>query len=281
MRILFCTLFFFVIKSSIAQGNDVTNTIIASDKQADSLEAVQSEYNSNEYDSRKLNALKLNVSSLLSGNIALQYERHLSKRISVGLGFRIMAVNSVPYKDAVVNAIANSGELDHEAKSTIQTFINNATMNSWSITPEIRFYTRRNNKGFYVAPFIRHEQAKISSTLLMHIDNKDYNLMFDAQYKNTGGGLLLGWNFNIGKNFGIDWWILGPYIGGMKTNIHAYNFYIDPADMEEYKDQINDFKFENDWISGTVNATNTNADIAIKGTMVGVRAMGINFVYRF
>lgn len=264
-----------------AQEGDLTTRIIKSDKVQDSMQAVGLEEKTAFKNNRPMNAVKLNLSSFVTGNLSLQYERAINTHISAALGFRVMIGNSMPFKNAVSDYLANNDEMDEQANNTIRTFVDNVNMRGWAITPEVRFYTSKGNRGFYVAPFLRIEQHNLKSSLLLAIDSKDYVLQFDAKYRNVGGGLLLGWNFNIGKHFGIDWWILGPYIGSMQTNIYAYNYYIDPADMQEYEEQINDLKFENDWVKGTVKASNTDANIDIKGTVPAIRAMGINFVYRF
>ena len=81
----------------------------------------------------KMNFVKLNITSVFLKNYAIQYERVLTKRISVGLSFRIMPSSTLPFKSSIINSMDNP---DQQAVNAIESL----KLDNIAITPEVRFY---------------------------------------------------------------------------------------------------------------------------------------------
>jgi hypothetical protein len=125
------------------------------------------------------NVLKINTLALIIGTGSIFYERELSDNLSGQLG-----VAYLNYK------------------------INDSKFSGLILTPELRFYVKRNAiDGFYMAPYFRYQNFSVK------------NGSNDATYTNYGGGLAFGrqWIFNSG--FTMDLFFGGHYgSGSLKVN---------------------------------------------------------------
>lgn len=99
----------------------------------------------------KMNLVKLSLTGLPIRNYTLQYERVLTKVISVGISYRNMPEGNLPFKTQILKQIDES---DVESRN----IINNFTLSNYAITPEVRFYLGKKGygQGFYIAPFFRN-----------------------------------------------------------------------------------------------------------------------------
>lgn len=102
-----------------------------------------------ESETRK-NVVKLNLFGLGATAIPLQYERALSKNMSVALGVTFVPSRSLP------------AQLDLGSELT------NPQFKGIAITPEFRFYPGKKEKhqaphGFYLAPYLRYASYTFGS----------------------------------------------------------------------------------------------------------------------
>jgi hypothetical protein len=83
---------------------------------------------SNDYAPKK-NLVKVNLTSLLLRNYSAQYERVLSKRISVAISYRKMPEGNIPFKSQVLNSLEQD---DTETREIVENF----KLSNYAITPD-------------------------------------------------------------------------------------------------------------------------------------------------
>lgn len=213
------------------------------------------------------NAIKINLSGLVVRNISVQYERKVSHKISLALGFRDLPFGTLPFSKAISNLVDNPN---------VQ--FNRMNIGSIAVTPELRFYPgKKPMKGFYVGPFISFANYKTD----LPIEYNTKTGFFKGSVKTITGGLQVGSQFRLTKNFFLDWWILGPNFGGSSGALtftgalSANEQIILAAELEQIKKDV-PFNFIE-----TYNVDNNGAMINIKGPWAGLRGLGINLVYQF
>src|SRR5687767_7572070 len=81
----------------------------------------------------KQNIFKLNLTAIPLRNYSFQYERVLSKSISLVAGFRFMPTGNIPFKNEILDEI---DEGDEDTREVIEQF----QMKNIAITPELRWY---------------------------------------------------------------------------------------------------------------------------------------------
>ncbi len=162
------------------------------------------------------NNLKINLFSLPLSNFSVQYERGLTRKWSVALGLSYQPSIHIPFRKEI-RELANLEASNAEAID----FIENAQYSYWAVTPELRFYLgKKPLNGFYLAPFARysHYQLKWDYTYVDDL-NASHDIAFTGKANSIKAGLLLGAQWHIGKNFLIDWWMIGPSIGSINIDI--------------------------------------------------------------
>ena len=222
----------------------------------------------------KYNNVKISLTSLAFKNVQFQYERSLTKRIGVVVGYSFISKGSVPFKSQINDLVSD----DPDTKDMFA----NAELGYSAFTPEVRFYLGKGyGKGFYIAPFYRH----------LKYDITDVNFTFKSDLGpkediNMGGkltantfGLQFGAQFNLGKNIILDWWIAGPHYGTSKGDFAGKtNRTLSPFEQAELQKELDKI----DLPVGDVNAkANANgATIKISGPWTGIRS-GLSLGYRF
>lgn len=83
--------------------------------------------------------LKVNEPAFASMNYSIEYERVISRKISLSLSYRAMPGTTMPVKNLIINT---AGQDDKNIAKTIA----NLKLRHFAITPEIRFYLGK--KGF-------------------------------------------------------------------------------------------------------------------------------------
>ncbi len=221
------------------------------------------------------NFIKINLAALLLKNYSFQYERVLTKRLSLAIGYRTSPLSSLPFK----NSFAKLAGDDEEAKRQIQ----NLQLGNTAITPELRLYVGRKGygKGFYLAPFYRYANYNLKGAEFTY--NSDAGgeavMVFNGKVTSNTYGLLLGSQFFLGKHFTLDMWYLGPHYGtgngkltGTPTKALSAN---EQADIRK---SLEDFDIP--VVKKTVDVSATSAALTIDGPFAGFR-WGIVLGFKF
>src|SRR5688572_9637080 len=93
------------------------------------------------------NLVKVSLTSLALNTYSFSYERKIGKKISVGIGYRVMPKGELPFKSNSESIIDDPETYKH---------LDNLSTGNTAITPEIKFYFGKGVfRGFYLAPFAR------------------------------------------------------------------------------------------------------------------------------
>lgn len=224
----------------------------------------------------KKNLVKINLTGLPIRNYSIQYERVLSKVISIGLSYRNMPEGNLPFKNQILKQIDAS---DIESRN----IINNFTLSNYAITPEVRFYLGRKGygQGFYIAPFFRNAGYKGNN---FDVEYKDENntlqtLSLSGDIKANTFGLLLGAQWSLSKHIVLDWWILGPHIGNGKGDLTGVSSRpLSASEQADIKATLEDFEIP--MVDKKVTVNSQGATMNLDGSFGGLRAgllIGIKF----
>lgn len=145
------------------------------------------------------NLIKLSLASLALKTFSVQYERAIHKKISVGMGFKVMPKGSLSFSSSFDSIDEQLGSLE---------------LGNVAITPEIRFYMGKGFfKGFYVAPFWRYANYNASINYEFEPNNITEIIPLSGKLNTFTGGVLLGAQWRIANKVYFDWSIFGPQYG--------------------------------------------------------------------
>lgn len=222
------------------------------------------------------NIIKLNLLSLPLKNINVEYERGITEKISVALGFRYMGNGSIPFSNKVADLL-------NEDEDNWDDRIRSATLGNYAITPTVRFYLGKGNlKGFYVAPFARFAKYTATLNYAFEVDNgtttTSQDMPLSGSLKTITGGLLFGSQFNLAKNITLDWWIFGPQYGGSDGSISGKK-QLSANEQNALRDQLGELK-DLPLVKSTYVVDANGATVNFKGPWAGIRAglsLGVKF----
>lgn len=232
------------------------------------------------------NLIKVNLTAIPLNNYSVIYERAIGKKIALGLGFRYMPEDNLPFLDQLESAID-----DPETFEKIKDF----KAGNMAITPEIKFYFGKGVfRGFYIAPFARYAKytGKVPFDFDYEIDHDDNDatpgipgnskIDLSGEITSITGGLLFGAQWKLSKLLYLNWEILGPSYGSAKGNITGISEELsDPDVAEGLEEELKELE-ESDIplvkIKTGVDSNQKKAWADFTGPWAGVRAsLGIGF----
>jgi hypothetical protein len=223
----------------------------------------------------KLNFIKVNLTSIALKNYSVQYERALNRKISFAVAFRTMPSSSLPFKNAIVDAV---GDDDPDTKKTVETF----KMSNFAITPEVRFYMSKKGygRGFYIAPFYRYAKYKTNTLSFDYEGNSTSGTInLTGNLTTNTGGLLLGSQWALGKHLCLDWWILGPHYGsGSGEFVGTSSKPLTQEEQNDLRQSLEDLDIP--LTDKTVSVNASGATFKLDGPWAGIRAgfsLGVRF----
>lgn len=220
------------------------------------------------------NIIKTNLTSLVINNYSFQYERILSKRWSASLSYRFMPKSNLPFKDRVTSNFADDDEY-------LKELFNSLEISNSALTPEIRFYLGEGyGKGFYVAGYYRYNKVNIGSINYYfdsEYDGQTITVSGSGEFTSHSAGLMLGAQWNLGKRFVLDWWIIGAHTGSMKGELNGTpDRDLGLEDQQFVMEDISNI----DLYDVDVEVSTNRVKAKIKGPWYGIRA-GLSIGYRF
>lgn len=216
---------------------------------------------------------KVNLPAFALKGFNLQYERQLTQRITVALGYGKIPGGSIPFRSYIEKQIddPNVSVADFRLRTSI-------------FTPEVRFYLGKKGafRGFYLAPYARIGTYNITGPIkfvtVTATTTEKRTAIFDGKLQTVTAGLLLGSSFKLSNRLYLDWWIIGASIGSGSGDFAAVTP-LSKDDQTSLQKTLNDLNVP---FTKTRSQVNSNgATITTTGTMIGVRGLGINIGYRF
>lgn len=222
------------------------------------------------------NFIKINLTGLILKNYSLQYERVLTKSISLAVAFRTMPVSTIPFKNQIIKIV---GTGDPNTKETIE----NLRLGNFAITPEIRFYLSKKGygRGFYIAPFYRYAKFTVNNMPFTYenISHDQSKINLSGNFTANTGGILLGVQKAIGKHICLDWWLLGPHYGSGNGNFSGTpNQPLTQEEQDDLRQQLETLDIP--LINKTVNVSANSASMKLDGPWAGIRS-GLSIGVRF
>jgi len=215
------------------------------------------------------NIAKIN---LIGFSINGQYERILSKRVSIALSYKILPSGKFLFRGLIPMS-------DPQAKEELDNLI----VSNSAITPEIRFYTGKKGygQGFYLAPFYR--SAKFGGKGIgidFTLDNgRSATFNMEGDIKSSTFGLLIGAQWKLGKRFWLDWQILGPHYGSASGSIKGKsNIALSASERSSLESALNDVAIP--FIRKNVDVSPTEAIVNLNGPWAGLRT-GVSLGFGF
>ncbi|HQS53138.1 MAG: DUF3575 domain-containing protein, partial [Sphingobacteriales bacterium 39-40-5] len=213
--------------------------------------------------------LKVNLLSLPLRNFSLAYEYKIGRKVTAGLGVRIMPKGGLPMRNAISNAI-DDPEADRQ--------LDNFETGNVAFTPEIRFYMgKQAMRGFYLAPFARISSYTAEMPFEFDVNGTTQTMPLSGKLNTFTGGLLLGAQWKLGGKVYLDWWMLGPQYGSSNGLLDGKKT-LNAQEQTELRNELQDLDIPFAETTTTVDANGARLDI--KGPWAGLRAglcLGIRF----
>jgi hypothetical protein len=213
--------------------------------------------------------LKVNLLSLPIRNFSLAYEYKIGRKVTAGLGVRVMPKGGLPMRSSISNLI-DDPDADRQ--------LDNFKTGNVAFTPEIRFYMgKQAMRGFYLAPFARISSYTAEMPFEFDVNNTTQIMPLSGKLNTFTGGLLLGAQWKLGGKVYLDWWMLGPQYGSSDGTLDGKRA-LNLQEQQELRNQLQDIEIPFAETTTTVDANGARLDI--KGPWAGLRAglcLGIRF----
>ena len=222
------------------------------------------------------NIFKFNITTALIKNYSLQYERVLTRTISVALTGRFMPESNIPYTDYIIRW---GGITDPDVQAVLEGILTS----NYTITPEIRFYTgkKRYGTGFYFSLFYRYGDYSFNNTIInLETGIGDpYTMDYSGDVTSHTGGIMIGSQFALGKHICLDWWIIGAHFGVSSGDIQGLaSIPLSLEDQQTIMDNLNGIEIP--MFKQTVEVNSNGARMLFDGPWAGIR-MGLSFGVKF
>ncbi len=237
----------------------------------------QSAYQTDSEVKQQMNLFKVNLTALPIRNFSFQYERVLTKKLSVALSYKTMPSGNIPFKNSIISMSDNDPD--------VEDMLNQLTMSHSAITPELRWYVGKKGfgRGFYIAPFYRYAKFNAENLSVTYEEGgptptENTITLAGSNTANTFG-LMFGAQWALSKHLVLDWWILGPHVGNSKGELIGNSASPMSAEAQnEIRDALESIDIP--MIDKTVTVTANRAAVAFDGLWGGLRA-GISFGFKF
>ncbi|MFD2161591.1 DUF3575 domain-containing protein [Paradesertivirga mongoliensis] len=220
------------------------------------------------------NLIKVSLTSLALNTYSFSYERKIGRKISLGIGYRVMPEGELPFKSNLESIIDDPETFKH---------VDGFRTGNTAITPEIKFYFGKGVfRGFYIAPFARFAKytAKLPSFEYEFEEggmSQTEQIPLNGELKTTTGGLLFGAQWKLSKLIYLDWSILGPQYGSSKGFLKGTKT-LSEDEQEALREELEDLEIP--LVDSEVTVDASGARVDFDGPWAGIRA-SIGLAFRF
>ena len=225
------------------------------------------------------NVFKINLTGLLFKNYGFQYERMLSRKTSIALGFRTQPQGELPLIGFFENQIDDPETFEE---------IKGISYGNTAITPEIRFYLGKKGgpRGFYIAPYARYSKSQVSisdfefsfeETVNGQTITETREVELSGDITGITGGIMFGSQWRLGKSVYLDWWIIGGSVGKSNGLINAITN-LNQEEQDGLREELNGLEIP--LLDYSVQVDGNGAKMDFNGPFASLRgglSLGIKF----
>ncbi len=219
------------------------------------------------------NIIKLNLSSLALNNFSFTFEKLIKNKVSFVLGYRFMNTTKLPYQ-TTFSGLFNDPVID----------FTNISLGNNAVTGEFRFYSHKNMRGFYIAPYGRYANFNLSLPVSYTSTTGGISVTksatFSGNISSISGGILLGTQHRLSKRIVLDIWLIGAHFGGSTGNL-VTNLATPLTTQEQQALQLSLGNIDVSPYNLTGTVTSANSANLQSSTWFGLRGLGINIGYSF
>lgn len=174
------------------------------------------------------NIPKINVMAMAFNNVSLYYERAVYPNVTASLGIGIKS-SGKSHKLFEAN--------DYNLR------VDFGSITGYSITPEFRYYLKTCEEylpaGFYAGIYFRYNVYKSNADFVHQIpDSIPSYFSSDANLRELGVGIQLGYQLVIIKHFTVDFMFFGPRYSFLKLT-NEFNGDITASAKQDVEDYVN------------------------------------------
>jgi hypothetical protein len=226
---------------------------------------------------QQMNLFKVNLTAIPIRNYSFQFERVLTKKLSVALSYKTMPSGNIPFKNSIISMSDDDPD--------VEDMLNKLTLSHTAFTPEVRWYVGKKGygRGFYIAPFYRYAKFNASNLSVSYEEGgptpTENTITLEGSNSANTFGVMFGAQWALSKHLVLDWWILGPHVGNSSGELIGNSS--SPMSTEaqnEIRDALESIDIP--FIEKTVTVTSNRASVAFDGLWGGLRA-GISFGFKF
>ncbi len=211
--------------------------------------------------------IKANLTSPFLNGYAFSAERILTKGLSLQVGVAKRNDSKLPFSESIEKELTGNKDFS----------VNNLTIGSFAVTPELRWYTGGNyGKGFYLMAYYRYQKytmqglegkTELSTTTAGVSTKENVNIASSGDLTTTsfGAGFGVQWFLGKKKNIVLDWNILGAHYGKGTLNLSG-TFTSKKELSKEQLDELEKF------VSDNLKEVQKLQDTQVKGVNVEVNA---------
>jgi len=229
----------------------------------------------------KKNNLKVNISSIVLKTYSTSFERMISNRVSVQIGYSKNLYNNF-FKTSIGEKLVSIAGLEEDYEK----YYSDYKTGNYSFTGEIKVYLSNEKpmQGLYCGVYGRYTRIDLDNiNFTFETSNGDgFNVPLINNLKGFGGGFLLGVQCLIKERITLDFYILGAHYGKLNGSLKSNKDLsgLTDSDKMELKQDIEDFKIlSKNYV--TVDVYDDGLNGKINGPFFGTRAGGINIGFRF
>ena len=190
------------------------------------------------------NNIKLNLMSIPLGIAYPQYERVISPKLSVQLGFGFSPKKKIPqFTKNILDDYINDESDGSASESSMSVFFDKLRYTTIILTPEVRYFLGNKGapRGVYLGAFLRYARHS-GTSIYPHERDSGEIVDFDGELKSNafGGGINLGIQWLIKDKISIDWNIIGIGINKSVIDLRIEGDNMTPKDVEDITAEIKD-----------------------------------------
>ena len=231
------------------------------------------------------NSFKVSLPGIYSKIYAAQYERVLTKNLSLNTTVFYRPETSIPFGQEI-DKIAKRHGLGITGVNFENLAIDLSQIGVKGFSPELRYYFGQRKNRTFVAAFGQYEKfdAIIPASLQARYQNQVVELSkvpIDFDIRTISGGLMIGRQWRPAKWLAVDFVLIGPHLGkGQKVYAVVQNpllSRLDESDKEYLREKIIErFQLNEDYYEVSVADDKAEINAYRKVPYLGIRGFGVN-----